>query len=621
MGGDRALSMWVLFTLLLVHSAYAICPSRCQCNDDVLQTSCVDASLNIVPIQLNPEVRHINLSHNKIDNVHFTLRIYYSLRSLDLSSNKIQTLGNSNFEFQRHLKHLNLSNNEIESLSKDSFKGLRNLTELDLSYNRLEELPSVTFHELYSLQVLRLTSNMLVFLEEGLLKHAKQLKELILDDNQILEMPGNAIADAIGLQILSISRNLLASIDEGDMANLSELRVLLLDTNVINDIHPGALAGLVSLEELNLNDNNFTSVPTGSLSKLSNLTTLHFSGNFIRSVPPVAFRGLFQLRYLQLNRLDLLNRIDSRAFVDNIYLEKVWLDDNIGLYNLPTRIFYGNPRVTHISIQNNQLVTLEVSHFPLDQLKSLKLGGNPFQCNCSLLWLWRLQHEQSNRKLQNNETTGNDLIIDTEHIKCAGPEALTNVLLLDASESQVDCSLGWIAAVSASVFACLLLATTSILLYLGPMRRCLNKQELPQRESAQCPDGATLTLTYDDPRVDKYIIGPPLIHEYRTLPPWDTFAKNNDREIYRQFDANVKTRPHIVLDTRLCHLFARLSRLKPDGDLERVHAEFVSRCSELIHLLGDRYENAQMQEVFLNEDNGNQVMADNNPVASSTLNR
>ncbi|KAK4871472.1 hypothetical protein RN001_015596 [Aquatica leii] len=527
MGGDRTLPMWVLFMLLLAHSTYAICPSRCQCNDDVLQASCVAASLKVVPIQLNPEVRHINLSNNKIDNVHFTLRIYYNLITLDLSSNKIQTLGNSNFEFQRHLKHLNLSDNEIDSLTKDSFKGLRNLTELDLSYNRLEELPSATFHELHSLQVLRLTNNLLVFLEEDLLTHAKQLRELILDDNQILEMPGSAIGDAINLQILSLSRNLVASIDDGDVPTLSELRVLLLDTNVINDIQPGALAGLASLEELNLNDNNFT-------------------GNFIRSVPPVAFRGLFQLRYLRLDRLDVLARIDSRAFVDNIYLEKVWLDDNVGLYSLPTRLFYGNPRVTHISIRNNQLVTLEVSHFPLDQLKSLKLGGNPFQCNCSLLWLWRLQQEQVNRKSQNNDTMGNDLIIDTEYIKCAGPEALTNVLLVDASESQVDCSLGWIAAVSAALFACLLLATASTLLYLGPMRRRLNKRELPQRETAQCPDGATLTLTYDDPRVDKYIIGPPLIHEYRTLPPWDTFATNNDMEIYRQFDANVKTRPHIV---------------------------------------------------------------------------
>ncbi|KAK5639367.1 hypothetical protein RI129_011859 [Pyrocoelia pectoralis] len=546
MGGDSARPMWVLLMLLLAYSAYAMCPARCRCNDDLLQTSCVAASLEVVPIQLNPEVRHINLSHNKIDNVHFTLRFYYNLISLDLSANKIQTLGNSNFEFQRHLKHLNLSNNEIESLSKDSFKGLHNLTELDLSYNRLEELSSVTFHELHSLEILRLSNNQLVYLEEGLLSHAKHLRELILDDNQILEMPGLAIGDAMKLQILSLSRNLLVTIEDGEMPTLLELRVLLLETNVINEIHPGALAGLASLQELNLNDNNFTSVPTASLSKLSNLTIFHFSGNFIRSVPPVAFRGLFQLRYLRLDRLDLLTRIDSRALVDNIYLEKVWLDDNIGLHTLPTRLFYGNPRVTHISIRNNQLVTLEVSHFPLDQLKSLQLGGNPFQCNCSLLWLWRLQQEQASKKQYSNDTTGNDLIIDTEYIRCAGPEPLVNVLLADASESQVDCSLGWIAAVSAALFACLLLATASTLLYLGPMRRRLNKRELPQRETAQCPDGTTLTLTYDDPRVDKYIIGPPLIHEYRTLPPWDSFAKNNDMEIYRQFDANVKTRPHIV---------------------------------------------------------------------------
>lgn len=538
--------MWVLLMLLLARPARAMCPARCRCNDDILQTSCVGAGLEVVPIQLNPEVRHIDLSHNKIDNVHFTLSFYYNLISLDLSANKIQTLGTSNFESQRNLKHLNLSSNEVESLSKDSFKGLRNLTELDLSFNRLEELPSVTFRELHSLQVLKLTNNQLVFLEEGLLTHAKQLRELLLDDNQLLELPGPAIGDAANLQVLSLSRNLLVSIEDGDMPTLPDLQVLLLDTNVISEIHPGALAGLATLEYLDLSDNNFTSVPTASLAKLSNLTKLHFSGNFIRSVPPVAFRGLFQLRFLRLNRLDLLTRIDSRAFVDNIHLEKIWLDDNIVLQSIPTRLFYGNPRVTHISMRNNQLITLEVSHFPLDQLKSLKLGGNPFQCNCSLLWLWRLQQEQMTRKSGGNDTEEGDLNIDVDHIRCAGPEPLTNLLLVDASESQVDCSLGWVAAVSAALFACLLLGTASTLLYFGPMRRRLNKRELPPRESAPCPDGATLTLTYEDPRVDKYIIGPPLIHEYRALHPWDTFAKSNDMDIYRQFDANIKTRPHIV---------------------------------------------------------------------------
>lgn len=547
MGDDSALSIWAVVILLIASTTSAICPARCRCNDEILKTFCVAAGLEVVPIQLNPEVRDIDLSRNKIDSLHFTLQIYNNLISLNLSANRLQTLGVNNFEDQTNLQLLNLSKNRLKSLSKDTFKGLHNLTVLDLSYNKLEELTSVTFHELHSLKILKLSNNKLVFLEEGLLTHAKQLRELLLDNNQLLEIPGPAIGDAVNLRIFSLSNNLLGSLGESSIPSLSSLKILLLDANVISDIHPAALAGLGALEELNLNDNNFTAIPTTALSKLSNLTKLHIGGNFISVIPPVAFRGLFKLRFLHLERLDFLIRIDPRAFVDNINLEKVSFDDNIALRNLPTRLFYGNPRITHISIRNNQLVKLEVSHFPLDQLRSLKLGGNPFECNCSLLWLWRLEQEQITKRINiNNDTSVADFIIDIEHIRCAGPEPLANVLLVDASESQVDCSLGWVAAVSAVLFACLVLVTASILLYFGPMRRRLNKRELPPREAAPRPDGANLALTYDDPRVDKYIIGPPLIHEYHALPPWDNFAKQNDMDIYKQFNSNVKTRPHIV---------------------------------------------------------------------------
>lgn len=53
-------------------------------------------------------------------------------------------------------------------------------------------------------------------------------------------------------------------------------------------------------------------VPTQQLSKLSNLTYLSLSGNRFTQLPAVAFMNLFHLRELQLNRLDHLNRIDSR---------------------------------------------------------------------------------------------------------------------------------------------------------------------------------------------------------------------------------------------------------------------------------------------------------------------
>ncbi|XP_017780250.1 PREDICTED: chondroadherin-like [Nicrophorus vespilloides] len=546
MGGEKARPMWsVVVLLLFVGQIQAICPARCKCNEDSLRVSCASGSLEVVPIQLNPEVRHIDLADNRISNVLFTFNFYSNLVSLDLSGNKIQSLGSMNFESQRNLKHLNLSGNEIETLWKDSLKGLCALAELDLSLNRLEKISVHAFRDLHSLEVLKLNGNQIVYLEESLFKSSTMLRVLLLENNQLLEIPTGAISDATNLNKLSLTNNLIVTVAEGEIPNLPLLESLQLNNNLIRDIHAGALSGLTSLEFLDLSDNNFTAVPTVSLAKLSNLTKLKFSGNFINYIPPVAFKGLFQLRFLRLDRLEFLSRIDPRAFVDNINLEKIWLDDNIAVETLPGRLFYGNPRITHISIRNNQLATLDASHFPLDQLKWLKLGRNPLECNCSLLWLWRLEQEQKARSNENETAISEELFVDIDEISCAGPEPLDGVLLADATESQVGCSLGWIAALSAVALTCFMLAIAVILLYCGPLKKHVKRNESPPSEAAQCPNGPALTLTYEDPRADKYIIGPPLIHEYRTLAPWDPYSKDCS-DVYRQFDSAPKARPHIV---------------------------------------------------------------------------
>lgn len=553
-----------LLVVAVIDLTVGICPARCRCNDDALSASCESANLDFLPIQLNPEVQHINLSDNKITKIDF-LHNYNNLVSLDLSFNKIQKLGAGIFEYQRNLKHLNLSNNEIRNISKDSLKGLRALVNLDLSFNNLEEFHKLAFKELHSLRVLKLSNNQITYLETGLFQAAKYLEELWLDNNQLLEVPYAVFADVVVLQYLSLSNNLVDSVGEDQMPNLTDLRTLLLDGNVINEIHPGALSRLISLDALDLSDNNFTAIPTGSLAKLSNLTKLKLSGNFISAVPPVAFRGLFHLRFLHLDRQDVLKSIDSRAFVDNINLERVWLDDNIALENLPTRLFHGNPHVVQVSITNNQLTTLEAAHFPLDQLKYLRLGGNPLECNCSLLWLWRLAQEQN--KLKNANHTDSGLTIDSDSIRCAGPEPLHNLLLEQATESQIGCSMSLITTISAIASVCLLLGTASALLYFSPFGRKLRSQrhrrdgrsekpELPN-EIAPCSNGTNLgnmrgmAHHYEDPRINKYMIGPPLIRDYPILSHcnWEKYGPEPVSlpvDMYRQFDASGKARPHIV---------------------------------------------------------------------------
>lgn len=556
----RWLTIPTMLVLVMIGSTKAICPAACRCENDILKTSCSSASLEIVPIQLNPELHELDLSNNKIANLHFSFAFYEKLVNLNLSHNRIKTLGNANFNSQTNLTRLDLSSNQIDNLTKDSLKGLKALTHLDLSNNSLEEINAIAFRELHSLTVLRLCGNRLVHLEEGLFRTSKNLKELYLNDNQFLEVPTTALADTVHIRYLSLSRNLLLSIEDGDMPNLSELRTLLLDSNVISDIHPDGLSTVISLDHLDLSDNNLTAMPTLSLAKLSSLTTLRLSGNFITHIPPVAFKGLFHLKVLKVDRLETLQQIDTRAFVDNINLEKVHMDYNIGIEKLPTRLFHGNPKIKYISVRYNNLQTLEAIHFPLDQLYELRVGGNPLNCNCSLGWLWQLIQEYKLKTLRLNGTihtdlkktkTISELTLDMSDIACVGPEDLNGELLVDATKNQMDCSVGWMAAVSVTVTIIFILIVISGVVCWAPKRRSRSgKKDLEVdnslRRNLPPQTHSRKNEPYEPGQVEKYIIPPPIMvhNDYRSLPSWDPYGASSVN-IYEQLNEN-RDRPHIV---------------------------------------------------------------------------
>lgn len=54
------------------------------------------------------------------------------------------------------------------------------------------------------------------------------------------------------------------------------------------------------------------------------------------------------------------------------------------------RLFHGDASRLDIALQDNAFTTLDAAQLPIDRLSRLRLAGNPFVCNCSLAWLWRL---------------------------------------------------------------------------------------------------------------------------------------------------------------------------------------------------------------------------------------
>lgn len=197
--------MSALFALLLVAAPCgAFCPSRCSCDDVELKAHCVDAGLDVVPIQLNPEVRRIYLRDNRIANVHFSFEFYSNLVELDVSRNRLSSLGEGNFLLQTKLLSLNVSDNGVVALAGGTFQGLRMLRSLDLSRNRLEAVTAPALAGLHGLRDLRLVGNRISRLDQGAFTDLTHLSQLWLDDNQLLYVPSTTLQSLQSLEVTHI---------------------------------------------------------------------------------------------------------------------------------------------------------------------------------------------------------------------------------------------------------------------------------------------------------------------------------------------------------------------------------------------------------------------------------
>ncbi|KAL1122194.1 hypothetical protein AAG570_003599 [Ranatra chinensis] len=473
-----AVLVWVLLVPL---SSVAICPPRCTCRDDTLAATCADAGLEVVPIQLNPEVEKIDLSGNRITAVAFTLSFYNELRHLDVSRNRIQSLRGKSFESQSRLLFLNASHNHITSLGKDAFRGLKSVKVIDLSHNQIETIQDSSFKDVHEVEVIDLSHNEIIYFEEpAVLKGVRALKTLYLNHNQMNDVPTGLLKNLpspCSLETLTLHSNLIELIEDKSFPSScsNALKILTLGDNVIRDIEAAAFDSVCKLTTLDLSNNNLTFVPTQQLSKLNQLTRLDLSGNTFSELRPVAFQSLFNLRVLRLSRLPRMRRVDSRTFVDNMHLETIVMEDNPELTRIPTRVFHGNPNLINVSLRGNALTTVDVSHFPLDGLKSLDVSENPLRCNCSIQWLWTLAQMEAKLAKNPSERPAPPY----PRLKCASPKHLKGKSVVDLPESAVRCETSWItvAVVTGLMLALFGATCVGLLLWGGSGRLCRTKQD------------------------------------------------------------------------------------------------------------------------------------------------
>ncbi|XP_054270602.1 toll-like receptor 7 [Macrosteles quadrilineatus] len=341
------------------------------------------------------------------------------LRSLDLSYNDIRTIpDDSGITRLRRLQNLFLQDNDIADIGPNSFNGLISLRVLNMSNNRLESLPDGLFASCREIREIYLHNNTLYELARGLLHRLEQLLVLDLSNNQLSsnQIDDTTFVGLIRLIVLNLSHNALTRIDARTFKDLSFLQILDLRNNSIGFIEDNAFLPLYNLHTLNLAENRIHHITSQLFNGLFGLSKLNLNNNLIVNIDPQAFRNCSDLKELDLSsnaiqyipealsELSFLKTLDlgenqisgfsNGSFKNLQQLTGLRLiDNNIG--NLTKGMLWDLTGLQVLNLAKNKIQQIERGTFDRnEQLEAIRLDGNflsdvngVFQTLANLLWL------------------------------------------------------------------------------------------------------------------------------------------------------------------------------------------------------------------------------------------
>ncbi|XP_013792068.2 leucine-rich repeat-containing protein 4B-like [Limulus polyphemus] len=430
--GSPCIVVLLFYFARLWDEVAAMCPVKCNCDDENLRVGCDSANLEVVPITLNPELRELVLKNNNIKGIMSSFSVYHNLEYLDVSHNQLITIGKNNFQKQNQLKYLLLSRNMLSSLQNETFSGLEKLTVLHINENLLQEVPPNVFSVLSKLENLDISQNRIFFISDAAFLGLDRLRALSLRDNKLTDIPTHSFHNLLMLLKLDIGLNSFRIIPEEAFSYLTHLEELSLDGCGIQTIEVGAFRWLNSLRVLRLQDNELNEVPTKTLFDVRRLEEINIGQNKFIELKPFCFKRLKYLRVIEISGSQEFVRIQNGAFEDNRNVQKLLLNHNKIFNQIERQTFNGLPKLRLLSLRGNAFTTLHYDLLPWDELDVLDVRDNPLVCNCELVWLWRLLKKHNFSSVGSNDLT---------EVRCSSPPVLENSFLKETSKEDLGCYL------------------------------------------------------------------------------------------------------------------------------------------------------------------------------------
>ncbi|XP_074653855.1 uncharacterized protein LOC141907995 [Tubulanus polymorphus] len=336
----------------------------------------------------NPKIRLLNVSHNAIATMHReVLKPLTHLRYFLINDNPLGDAGSElDLTANRRLYFIDMSDTMLRAVPKNL---PATLFDLRLPRNLIDWIYVEDFKNTTALDILILNNNAITHIDDAALVNSTNLRELWLNHNKLQRMPSLPSS----LRSLYADFNEIYEIQRKTFASCPRLEFLSMQKNKIRDIEAESFKNL-SLRSVDLSANRILELKTFTFCDLKNLEKLDLSVNPLVKLDAQSMHNVDNLRVLQMARtneksrrefddggsdLDMLERMAHLTHLDlfnSSGIAKKWIASRKVLR-----------KVQDLNLMFNELITLP-QDLPMyvPQIRNIKLAGNNWHCNASLIW-------------------------------------------------------------------------------------------------------------------------------------------------------------------------------------------------------------------------------------------